>query len=444
MGVIEKKVKGYLDKIKKEDVVERSPPSSRNKGVSSNKKINAFLSLNPNVLAEAREVDRKKKKGKLAGMVIGVKSNICVSGLEVNCASKVLEGWKASYDATIIGKIKAEDGVIIGMLNMDEFACGAGGISGAFGPTKNPIAEERVPGGSSGGSAAAVAAGFCDVALGSDTGGSIRVPASFCGVIGVKPSYGLVSRHGLIDLSMSLDQIGPIGKNIEDCEKVLDVIKGKDERDTISRKFDGGKDLGKKVRIGVVKVEGLDSDIEGVVDMKIKEMGGKGFDIKEIEVKYLDLAVQTYYLLVYAEFFSATRRFDGRRYGKEFEDVCGEEVLRRVLGGSEITKAEVSGDYYKKALEVKKLIKKEFDKAFENVDCLILPTYPKLPWKVGEKLGVEEEYNYDALTIPANLAGVCAISLPVGDVEGVPVGMQVICNSGEEKKMFEIARDVVD
>ncbi len=427
MGEVEKKVKVYLDKIEKED-----------------SKINAFLSLNPNVLSEAKEIDKKKKKGKLAGMVIGVKSNICVSGLEVNCASKVLEGWKASYDATVIEKIRAEDGVIIGMLNMDEFACGSGGISGAFGATRNPIISDRVPGGSSGGSASAVAADFCDVALGSDTGGSIRIPSSFCGVVGVKPSYGKVSRYGLIDLSMSLDQIGPIGKNIEDVEKVLEVISGKDEKDTISRKFETGKNLGGKFKIGVVKVEGVDEKIKGLIDKKISELKGDRFEVKEIELKYIDLAVQTYYLLVYAEFYSATRRFDGRRYGKKFEDVCGEEVLRRVLGGSEITKAELAGDYYKKALEVKKLIKKEFDKAFEKVDCLIMPTCPKLPWKVGEKLSAEEEYSYDALTIPVNLAGVCGVSLPIGEVEGVPVGMQVVCNSGEEEKMFEIAKIVLE
>src|SRR3989344_4893322 len=209
---VEEKVKRYLEKIKKEDG-----------------KVRAFLHLNENIIKEAREVDAKKRKGRLYGYVFGVKSNINVRGMICNCASKTLENYRSPYDAGVIKKIREEDGVIIGMLNMDEFACGASGESSAFGPTQNPAAPGKIPGGSSSGSAAAVAAGFCDVSLGSDTGGSIRNPASHCGVFGLKPSYGLVIRYGLIDLSMSLDQIGPIAKNVDDCALVLDVISGKDE-----------------------------------------------------------------------------------------------------------------------------------------------------------------------------------------------------------------------
>jgi len=426
MGEIEKKVKGYLAKIKKED-----------------KKINAVLHLNPFIEKEARELDSKKgKKGRLYGYIFGVKSNINVFGAPVTCASKTLEDYRGSFDASVIAKIKKEDGLIIGMLNCDEFASGSSGENSAFGATGNPAAPGRIAGGSSSGSAAAVAAGFCDVSLGSDTGGSIRNPASHCGVVGVKPSYGRVSRYGLIDLSMSLDQIGPLARNVSDAALVLDVISGKDDYDT--RTYEGKKiKLGKvgKIRVGVLRVKGVDPGIQKIVDNKVSEMKKK-WGVSEIEIKHIDLAVQTYYLLVYTEFFSATRRFDGRKYGKKIEDVAGAEVLRRILGGSEITKAEFEGAYYRKGLEVKELIRAEFEKAFSKVDCIILPTVPSLPWKIGEKMKLEDVYASDALTIPANLAEVCAVSIPAGEVSGIPVGMQIMCGKGEEGKMLSIAREL--
>ncbi len=425
---VESKVRQYLDKIKKE-----------------NGKINAFLDMNSDVVEEARELDNKKgKKGKLYGKVIGVKSNINVRGLTCSCASKTLENYKASYDATVIEKIKTEDGLIIGMTNLDEFASGVSGENSAFGVTNNPVAPGYVPGGSSSGSAAAVAAGFCDMALGSDTGGSIRVPASFCGVVGVKPSYGAVSRYGLVDLSMSLDQIGPIAKSVSDAALLLDVIKGKDERDTTS--FDSGRiELKKinKIKVGVVKVKDVDSKIQSLVDNYIsKIVKEKGWNMKEVEIKHIDLAIETYHPIVWTEFFSATRRFDGRKYGKKIEDVAGEEVLRRIFGGSEIAKAEFAGRYYHKALQIKELIKQEFESVLEEVDCLIMPTTAMLPWKLGEKKSLEEYYAVDALVIPANLAEVCAVSIPIGKIDNKPVGMQVICSKGAEAKMLSIAREI--
>ncbi len=426
---VEEKLKAYLEKIKKED-----------------KKINAFLHLNENALNEAREIDKKVKKGRLYGYVIGVKSNINVKGMICNCASKTLENYNGSYDASVVEMIRKEDGLIIGMTNMDEFAAGSSGETSAFGAAQNPSAFGRIPGGSSSGSAAAVAAGFCDVALGSDTGGSIRNPASCCGVIGVKPSYGLVSRHGLIDLSMSLDQIGPITKNVSDAALVLDVIKGKDDRDTTT--FDSEKiEIKKigKIKAGIINIGGIDKRILEIVNEKIEEIKTKlGWDIKEVEVKHIDLAVQTYYLLVYVEFFSSTRRFDGRKYGKKIEGNCGEEVLRRILGGSESTKAEFKGDYYRQSLEAKELIKEELEEVLKKVDCLIMPTLPFLPWRVGEgkKMKPEEIYAADALTIPANLAGICAVSIPIGKIEGIPVGMQVMCRKGEDSKMLSIAKEI--
>lgn len=416
----------YLDKIKKED-----------------KKVNSFLYLNPEALDEAERLDAKKNKGKLYGKIIAVKSNINVKGMKTNCASKTLDDYYAPFDATVIKKIKSEDGLIIGMTNCDEFASGSSGEYSAFGPTENPSVPGYISGGSSSGSVAAVAADFCDLALGSDTGGSIRLPASFCGVVGVKPSYGAVSRYGLIDLSMSLDQIGPIAKKVTDAQLLFDVIKGKDERD--SKSFDSKNKTVKKVRIGVLKIPGVDAKIQTFVDQKIEVIEKKlGWKTRDVSVDHVDLAVQTYYPLVYAEFFSATRRMDGRRFGKVIEETCGEEVLRRILGGKEITKAEFENAYYEKALHVKKIISAEFERVFKEVDCVMLPTSPGFPWKIGEgkNMKPEEVYAYDALAIPANLAGICALSLPVGKIDKFPVGLQIMCGRGNEDEMFEIARRV--
>ena len=425
MGIAEEKVKKYLNEIKRR-----------------NGEINAVLCVNDNVLSDARAVDSKKgRKGRLYGYVFGIKSNINVKGLVANCASKTLENYKSTYDATVIEKIKKEDGVIIGMLNCDEFACGSSGETSAFGVCQNPSAMGKIPGGSSSGSAAAVAAGFCDVALGSDTGGSIRNPASHCGVVGVKPSYGLVSRYGLIDLAMSLDQIGPIAKTIEDAALILDVIRGRDEKDTIS--FDSEpiklKDV-KGLKVGLLRIGGVDSRIQKIVEEKVK-----GFDVSEVKIEHIDLAVETYYPLVYVEFFSATRRFDGRKYGRKIEENCGEEVLRRILGGSEISKAEFRGQYYQKALKVKELIREEFEKAFKKVDCIVCPVTPNLPWDVGKgkKMKPEDIYAEDALTTPASLAGICSVSIPAGNVDGIPVGMQVMCANGEDSKMLSIANKFI-
>jgi aspartyl-tRNA(Asn)/glutamyl-tRNA(Gln) amidotransferase subunit A len=418
------KVKEQLEKIKKE-----------------NKEINAVLQVNPHALKEAEEIDKKIKQGKagkLAGKTIIVKSNINVKGMNASCASKTLENYKAGYDASVIEKIKKEDGLILGMANMDEFACGSSGETSAFGPTKNPSAIGRIPGGSSSGSAASVAAGFSDLALGSDTGGSIRNPASHCGVIGVKPSYGLVSRYGLIDLGMSLDQIGPFAKSVDDALFLLNVLRGKDEKDPTTYESKEIKiEKLKKVRIGVPDIK-ADEKIWALIRKKID--GLKEVEIVKVKLPHVDLAVQTYYPLVYTEFFSGTRKFDGRRYGKKIEEACGEEVLRRILGGKEISKAEYHGKYYRKALMAKALIKKEFEKAFKEMDLIVMPTVPRLPHKFGEKISVEEMYSYDTLTIPANLAEIPAISIPAGKIENIPVGLQILAPRFEEGKMFSFAK----
>ncbi len=425
------KLKQYLAEIEKND--------------KKGKKINAFLQVEP---------IENNKKGLLFGKVIVVKGNINVKGLTASCASKTLENYKSPYDAHVIERLKEEGVIIIGMSNMDEFACGWSGETSAFGATKNPVVLELVAGGSSSGSAAAVAAGFCDMALGSDTGGSIRVPASHCGVVGIKPTYSSVSRYGLIDMSMSLDQIGPIAKNVSDAALLLSVIYGKDERDAISQSSPGGfihppislekiEKIPQNITVGILDFPVSDKRIQELVDVKIKEAVEKyGWKIQKIKIPYIDLAVATYYPLVYVEFFSATRRFDGRRYGKRIEAVAGPEVLRRILGGSEISKAEHAGRYYHLALKAKKLIEQEIEKAFKKVDCIISPTVPRLPHKIGEKISIQEMFQYDALTSPMNLAGNCALSLPIGKIDDVPTGMQIACDKFQEQKMLQIARAI--
>ena len=435
----EQNIRSFLENIKESD--------------KAGKKINAFLQLNNNALLEAKEVDSKlrrgKAPGKLAGLAIAVKANINVKNFFASCASKTLENYKAAYDASVIEKIKKQDGIIIGITNMDEFAAGSSGETSAFGETKNPACLERIPGGSSSGSAAAVAAGFCDLALGSDTGCSVRNPASHCGIVGMKPSYGVVSRYGLLDLSMSLEQIGTFAKDVEGAELLFDVIKGKDERDATTYELQDKKEkkasnssleMKNSVKIGIPKIK-ADEKIWRLVRDRIKEVCEKEkWESQDIEIKYIDLGVQTYYPINYVEFFSATRKYDGRKYGKKIEESCGEEVLRRILGGGEIAQAEYAGKYYRKALQAKKLIEQEFEKAFKKFDCLIMPVVPRLPHKLGEKISIEDMYMYDTLTTPANLAGVPAISVPAGKIEGIPVGMQIICGKFQEGKMFEISK----
>ncbi len=424
-------VEGFLKKIK-------------------NSSLNAVLHVNENVVADAEVIDKKLKAGKagkLAGLAIAVKSNINVRDLPITCASKTLHDYYGTYDADVIGKLRDEDGLIIGMTNMDEFACGSSGESSAFGPTKNPAAEGMIPGGSSSGSAAAVAGQLCDLAVGSDTGGSIRNPASHCGVIGIKPSYGRVSRFGLIDLSMSLDQVGPFSNDVFGSALLSEVISGQSKFDgtTVSKKVEKYSSPGNVngILIGMSKdFEKLCSDkrIYGLVSDFVKRFSSsyKG-SISNVNLKYVNLSVQAYYPLVYVEFFSGTRKFDGLRYGRKIEDSCGEEVLRRILGGMEISKAEHHGAYYRKALMAKRLITKDFEDAFSRVDVIMLPTTPVLPHKLGQKTTDPRiMYAYDAFTIPANLAGFCAGVISIGKIDGIPIGLQVMAPSFREKLLFDV------
>ncbi len=432
---VEDNVKYFLNRIKK-----------------YNKDYNIYLEVDEEgVLKRAKELDQKLQNkenlGKLFGLCFSVKSNINVKGLTISCASKTLENYKGTYDADVIRKIKNEDGIILGIVNNDEFACGSSGETSAFGPTINPKSPKRIPGGSSSGSAASVSLDLCDISLGSDTGGSIRNPASHCGVIGIKPTYGRVSRFGLIDLSMSLDQIGPLSKDIYGSALTLEVISGYSENDSVT--FDKDVDnytsisLRENYNIGIIKEFEdmiIDKEIKDIYLNLIEKLKQK-YNIKEISVKNINLAVQTYYPIVYTEFFSGTRKFDGIKYGKKIEETCGEEVLRRILGGMEISRSEYEGTYYRKALSVKNSITKQLKEYFKELDFIVAPVTPKLPHKLGEKLSVKEIYGYDAFTIPANLSGIPAGVINFKDVkigdENLSVGIQVLVNSFNEKTLIE-------
>ena len=405
---------------------------------TNDKKINSFIELNQKARADAEALDRRIKSGervgKLAGLIIGMKSNINVAGLRATCASRTLENYVATYDADVVKRVRADDGIIIGMNNMDEFACGSSGESSAFGPTDNPAAPGHITGGSSSGGAAAVAAKFCDICLGTDTGGSIRNPASHCGVVGFKPTYGLVPRQGLIDLGMSLDQIGPLSSDVAGAALMLETIAGKTDNECVMLDVDKvsylekvGSDGVKGMRIGVSSKfsELTDSAVMAVIDKQVEKLQDLGAEIVNVELPNLEHGLSAYYLIVSVEFFSGTRKFDGRKYGKRIEEVCGEEVLRRILRGRYISQKEYRGKFYQRALQVRTLIRRELMTALEKVDVIVGPTVPKLPHKLGTKLSLMEMYAYDYLTIPANLAGTCAGVVGAGGVNGIPVGLQV-------------------
>ncbi|MFH0711722.1 MAG: amidase family protein [archaeon] len=407
------------------------------------KDLNIFLKLNENAIEQAKEIDKRiknKTAGKLAGLCFAVKSNISVKEIETNCASKVLEGYISPYNATVINKLLAEDAILLGMLNMDEFACGSSGETSAFGPTKNPENPELIPGGSSSGSASAVAAELCDFTLGSDTGGSIRNPASHCGVVGLKPTYGAVSRYGLIDMAMSFDCIGPLTQNTDDAKLIFDIIKGQDNFDQTTTKLQT-TNYRLPTTLGLVNTDKFcDKKIINLIETKTKQITEKNnWKIKKINLP-LNIAIETYYIIAYTEFFSATRKFDGRRFGKKIEEVAGPEVTRRIIGGSEITKAEHKGKYYREALKAKNFIKQQFEKIFQEVDAIILPTSPQLPHKIGEQISIEQMYNYDITTVLPSIAGLPAISIPVGKIENKNVGLQIIAPHFQEETIFKIAK----
>lgn len=437
----------------------------------NNKEVSAFLTVTEDLaLLEAKRIDDLISIGEnipvLAGIPLAVKDNILVKEIKITCASKILENYIASYDATCIKKLKKLGAVILGKTNMDEFAMGASTENSAFFPTKNPNDLTRVPGGSSGGSAAAVAGDLCCYALGSDTGGSIRQPASFCGVVGLKPTYGAVSRYGLVAFASSLDQIGPITKTAEDAKIVFEAISGKDPKDSTSVELletnsltaAGEQASINSIRIGVPKeyfVKGMDSEVEKVVRKAIKKFEGLGAKIEEISLPHTKYVIPAYYLINMSEASSNLARYDGIRYGlsrtrsKNLLDVYlqskgkgfGDEVKRRIMLGTYALSAGYYDAYYLKAQKIRTLIIKDFEDAFQKVDFILTPTTSTPAFKIGEKsTDPLSMYLCDIFTASVNLAGLPAISIPVGFAGKLPVGLQIIGKPFEENKILEISR----
>ena len=419
-------------------------------------KVNAFVTLvEEEALKKAKEIDRKvsegKPIGKLAGVAIAVKDAICTQGIPTTCSSRMLKNFVPPYDAEVIERIKREDGVIIGKTNMDEFAMGSSTETSHFGPTRNPWDLSRVPGGSSGGSAAVIATDEAILALGTDTGGSIRCPASYCSVVGLKPTYGLVSRYGLIAYANSLEQIGPMAKDVYDCALFLTVIAGHDSKDGTSVKaapkdyMEFLKDTVKGFKIGVPIEffgEGTSDEVEKQVWNGIHKLEELGASCEETSLPTLEHSLATYYIIAMSEASSNLARYDGIRYGYRVDKDEGDwttvysrnrrigfgaEVRRRIILGTYALSAGYYSKYYLKALKVRTLIRKDFENAFKKFDVLIGPTMPFPPFKIGEKIQDPLAlYMSDVDTVSANLAGLPAISIPCGFTNGLPIGMQIM------------------
>lgn len=408
-----------------------------------------------------KQIDSGMELSALAGVPMGVKDNMCTKSIQTSCGSLMLKGFKPTYNATAIERLENAGAVILGKLNMDEFAMGSTSETSHFGSTKNPWNIDRVPGGSSGGSAAAVAAGEAFYTLGSDTGGSIRQPASFCGVTGIKPTYGAVSRYGLVAYASSLDQIGPVGKNVEDVAEVLSLISGHDPKDSTSMKQDRLKFILKNdikgKRIGIPRDyfgEGLDKEVKQSVLDAIKKLEAMGAFVEEFDMPELAYAIPAYYIIACAEASSNLSRYDGIKYGycsDKFEDLndlyyksrsegFGTEVKRRILIGAFVLSSGYYDAYYKKALQVKAIIKKSFDKAFERFDMIVSPTAPTTALKIGQSLNDPlKMYLGDIYTVSANLAGLPSMVVPCGfDHEGMPIGLQLIGKAFSEGELLNV------
>ena len=424
-----------------------------------NPSLNAFLEVfEEDAIKRAKEIDTlpQNQKGKLAGVPIAIKDNILYEGHVCSCASKMLANYKAPYNATVVQKLLKEGAIIVGRTNMDEFAMGSSNENSAFGPVKNPLDLARVPGGSSGGSAAAVASGMVPVALGSDTGGSIRQPASFCGVVGIKPTYGSVSRYGLTAFASSADQIGPITNNIEDNELVLSVISGEDKNDSTSKLCPKNKEEKQNFTLGVPNdfLVNLELPTAEAFKQSIELFKSKGVQIKEVALPHAKFAAPCYHILTASEASSNLARFDGLRYGynvkdaKDLEDTYlknrsafGPEVKRRIILGTFSLSSAHAGDFYLQAQKVRELIKQDFQKALKEVDAIIMPTTPNGAFKIGEVENILTLYLADLFTCPANMAGVPSITIPFGkDKNNMPLGLQICGNYFDENLLYKIAK----
>ncbi|MEK7159376.1 MAG: Asp-tRNA(Asn)/Glu-tRNA(Gln) amidotransferase subunit GatA [Patescibacteria group bacterium] len=432
-------------------------------------KLNAFITvLEDQSYETAEKVDRKIREGKninvLQGIPVAVKDNILVEGVKATAGSKILSDYIATYSATAIEKLKKQDAVIVGKTNMDEFAMGSSGETSYYGPTKNPCDLTKVPGGTSSGSAAAVAGHETIYALGSDTGGSVRQPAALCGIVGFKPTYGRVSRHGLMAMASSLDQIGTLTKTVKDAAYVFEAISGLDKYDstTVDKKTTVVANLGNSVKglkIGVPKeffIKGLDENIEADVKGAIKKLSKLGAEIIEVSLPRVKYSLAAYYILMPAEVSANLSRYDGVRYGfrAESENLLemylktrgqgfGAEVRRRIILGTYVLSSGYYDAYYKKAQQVRRLIKEDFDEAFKQVDCLITPTSPTTAFDLGEKF--EDPltmYLADVFTVSTNIAGLPAISIPGGKVGKLPIGIQLIGRHFDEAKLLNVAHNL--
>lgn len=433
------------------------------------KSIKAFLSFNDDAaLAQADAVDRAVSAGKdpgpLAGVPVAVKDNLCVTGTKTTCASKILENFTANYDATVIEKVRAAGAVFIGKTNLDEFAMGSSTENSAFFTTRNPWDVSRIPGGSSGGSAAAVAARLAPLALGSDTGGSIRQPAALCGVVGLKPTYGRVSRFGLVAFASSLDQIGPFSTTVADAALLLQVLAGHDPKDSTSARVpvpDYSASLGRGVkglRVGLPKeyfIDGMDPEVNRAVRQAVSTLESLGATVKEVSLPHTDAGLSVYYVIAPSEASANLARFDGVRYGHrspratslleqyEFsrDEGFGPEVKRRIMLGTYALSSGYYDAYYLKAQKVRTLIKQDFDQAFESVDVIATPTAPTAAFKAGEKSDDPlQMYLSDVFTISCNLAGLPGLSLPCGFTSnGLPIGLQLLGKPFDEETVFAAA-----
>lgn len=453
---------------KKQASVEEITKSHLDKIENVDSKVDAFLYVaKEEAMNQAKDLDEKLSRGEdlglLGGVPLGIKDNISVRGMQNTCASKILEGYISPYDATVSEKVKAEGGIIIGKLNMDEFAMGSSNENSAFKITKNPWDLERVPGGSSGGSAAAVASKEIPIALGTDTGGSVRQPASFCGIVGLKPTYGRVSRNGVVAYGSTLDQVGTLGRDVKDCALLTQTIAGVDNRDfttvdiNVPNYLDSlNTDIkGKKIAVpSEFFKEGLDKDVKKAVYDALKVFEENGAEVKEVSLPLADYAIAAYYLVACAEASSNLARFDGVRYGHRTENPedavdlyfksksegFGKEVKKRIMLGTYALSAGYYDAYYKKALKVRNLIKRDFDNIFKEFDAIISPTAPTPAYKIGEKTAnALEMYLGDIYTVPVNISGIPAISLPCGLSNGLPVGMQIMGNYFKEDTLFNLA-----
>jgi len=430
-------------------------------------KIGAYLSVTEQLaLAQAESADKQISEGQqkgLTGLPLGIKDVILQEGVKCTGGSKILDNYVATYDATVVKKLKDQGAVMLGKLNLDEFAMGSSTENSAFKKTKNPWALDRVPGGSSGGSAAAVAADMCLATLGSDTGGSIRQPAAFCGVVGLKPTYGTVSRYGLMPMTSSLDQIGPLAKTVRDSAILYNAIAGQDANDSTTFKSNPieiselDKDI-KGMKIGVPKeyfIDGMDSEIRKAIESAVKQYEKLGAKIMDVSLPLSKYALAVYYITASSEISSNIAKYDGIRYGQSAQDGSkdlmavymksraaglGSEVKRRIMMGTYALSAGYYDQYYNQAQKVRTLIHKEFDDVFKKVDILLSPTTPSTAFKIGEKF--EDPllmYLSDIYTVPANIGGICAISVPCGFAKGLPIGMQLMGRPFAEKTILNAA-----